>query len=91
MDRLEQIAAQLVAKVRDDDPERNGAWLRAVTSDEDRWALLFVLAAAVPDDRPWRHLVAWALLPDPEDVVSERRRDLVKALKGTDRDGRRVA
>lgn len=28
----------------------------------DWFRLCFVLAAAVPDDRPWRHLTAWAAI-----------------------------
>jgi hypothetical protein len=58
-DRLAQVAAQLAARVRDDEPDANARWLLATTSADERWALLFVLAAAVPDDRPWRQLVLW--------------------------------
>ncbi|GGK31915.1 hypothetical protein GCM10010124_25870 [Pilimelia terevasa] len=61
VDRLARIAAQLVARVREDGPAENAIWLEhAVPSAEDRYALLFVLAAAVPTDRPWRELTAWA-------------------------------
>src|SRR5689334_24695953 len=40
-------------------PEANARWLAAVTTAEERDALLFVLAAAVPVDRPWSRLTAW--------------------------------
>jgi hypothetical protein len=63
-DRLAEVAVQLVARVRDDDPISNGRWLQAATSFDDRWALLFVLAAAVPVDVPWRHLTAWTVQLD---------------------------
>lgn len=58
--RLEQIAQQLVARVRDDPPDANARWLAAVTDADERNALLYVLAAAVPDDRTWSQLTAWA-------------------------------
>lgn len=57
--RLEQIAQQLVARVREDDPQANQRWLHTNTTPDDREALLYVLAAAVPDDRSWRQLTAW--------------------------------
>jgi hypothetical protein len=58
-DRLASIAQQLAARVRDDDPEANQRWLHAVTTPEEREALLYVLAAAVPDDQTWTELVGW--------------------------------
>jgi hypothetical protein len=61
VDRLAEIALQLVDRVRDDNPEANARWLRAQLPDPaDQFRLLFVLAAAVPTDRPWAHLTAWA-------------------------------
>lgn len=63
--RLAQIAQQLAARVRDDDPEANGRWLLAELPDPaDWWRLLFVQAAAMPVDREWRQLTAW-FDPDP--------------------------
>jgi len=64
-DRLAGIAAQLAGRVRDDDPARNAAWLRAVTSGPEDWfKLCHVLAAAVPVDTfSWRQLTAWTRLP----------------------------
>jgi hypothetical protein len=60
-DRLAEIATTLAVLVRDDTPEANAAWLAAQLPDPaDWWALCFVLAAAVPDDRPWAALTAWA-------------------------------
>ena len=59
-DRLAEIAAQLAGRVRDDDPDANARWLTAVTDEADRWALLFVLAAMVPDDRSVTELTGWA-------------------------------
>lgn len=61
-DTLASIAQQLIARVRTDGPEENARWLTNVTDESDRWALLFVLAAAVPDDRTWSHLTAWTRL-----------------------------
>jgi len=67
--RLARIAQRLVGRVRDDDPADNARWLANVTSDEERWALLFVLAAAVPTDLPWSTLVEWHTGPaDPLEV-----------------------
>jgi hypothetical protein len=61
VDRLAAIAVQLVERVRDDNPQANLRWLLAQLPDEnDRLQLAFVLAAAVPTDRPWSHLTAWA-------------------------------
>lgn len=56
---LESIAQQLIARVRDDDPASNQRWLHAVTTTEQREALLYVLAAAVPDTERWSDLTAW--------------------------------
>lgn len=61
-DELASIAIQLVSRVRDDEAEANGEWLREVLPDpEDRFRLCFVLAAAIPDDRPWLALTAWSV------------------------------
>lgn len=63
-DRLAAVAVELVQRVRDDDPQDNGRWLAGELPDPaDQFALCFVLAAAVPDERPWAHLTAWARLP----------------------------
>jgi hypothetical protein len=62
-DQLAEVAAQLAVRVRDDDPQANARWLNAtLPNPDDRYALCFVLAAAVPDDRPWKALTAWAVL-----------------------------
>lgn len=75
-DRLAEIAVQLVARVRDDDPEAVGRWLAHQLPDPaDWWNLAFVLAAAVPMDRPFSHLTAWARLEPPE--VIQHRRDVL--------------
>jgi hypothetical protein len=58
-DYLVTLAQELICRVRDDDPESNGRWLMSTTTEADRFALLFVLAAAVPDDVPWSALVGW--------------------------------
>ncbi|BAL85488.1 hypothetical protein AMIS_2680 [Actinoplanes missouriensis 431] len=61
VDRLAALAVQLVERVRDDNPQANLRWLLAELPDPaDRTSLLFILAAAVPTDRPWAHLTAWA-------------------------------
>ena len=60
-DDLARIAVELAIRVRDVEPERNGTWLAAVLPEPGDWfRLCFVLAAAVPDDRSWRQLTAWA-------------------------------
>ncbi len=60
-DQLAAIAAQLVARIRDDSTDANGQWLADNCPDPaDWWELCFVLAAAVPDDKPWSELTAWA-------------------------------
>jgi hypothetical protein len=76
LDELANIAAQLSARVRDDDPAAVGRWLEAVApTSADRWALLFVLAAAVPLDRPFAHLVAWVrtVAVEHDEVIEQRR------------------
>jgi hypothetical protein len=80
VDQLAAIAAELAIRVRDDTPADNGRWLSEQLPDpDDRWALCFVLAAAIPDDRPWAALTAWARIrehtetaqTDPGDQVDE--------------------
>lgn len=71
-DRLAEVAIELACRVREFDPQSNAIWLDHQLPDPaDRYALLFVLAAAVPVDQPWKHLAAWAR-PDVREVVSER-------------------
>lgn len=75
-DRLARIAQDLAVRVRDDDPAANGRWLELATTGEERWALLFVLAAAVPTDRPWPALVEWFTGPaEPLEVRRAKWRD----------------
>ena len=63
-DQLAEVASELIQRVRDDDPDSNARWLKSVCDGEDDLvALAVVLAVAVPDDRPFRHLTAWAWLP----------------------------
>jgi len=84
-DQLERVAQELVLRVRDDEPDGNGRWLAAVTDEHDRWALLFILAAAVPDDRSWKHLTLWTYGlggPDTDDAVQARRRVLLEETDG---------
>lgn len=79
--RLESIAQQLVARVRDDDPEANLRWLRnelgldltAPVSDTER--LLFVACVAVPTNRTWRQLTGWVNLPEREEHRRAYRRE----------------
>lgn len=75
VDELAQIATELALRVRDDSAESNGRWLAAALPDPaDWWALCFVLAAAVPDDRSWRHLTAWtAIGPEAAPLVRQLR------------------
>ena len=70
-DQLAQVAAGLACRVRDETPADNLAWLdQQIPDPTDRRDLLFVLAAAIPDDRSWTALTAWAWAtrPDPDQV-----------------------
>lgn len=68
-DELARIAIELAGRVRDVDPAANGRWLAAVLPEPGDWfRLAFVLAAAIPDDRSWKHLTAWAVAPRPERI-----------------------
>ena len=75
--RLEILAQNLIVRVRDEDPEANGDWWDGLTPREQR-AVAFILASAVPDDRPWSDLIAWT---DPEGTVEKRRRQWREALQ----------
>jgi len=81
LDRLASIGAQLVARIRDDDPDLNGKWLASVTSEEDRWALLFVLAAMVPTDQTVAELLEW-VEADSDENVARRRLVVANGLRG---------
>jgi hypothetical protein len=60
LQRLESVAAQLVARIHDYDPDANARWLSAQLPDPADWfRLSFVLGAAVPTDRSWGELTAW--------------------------------
>lgn len=61
VDRLVSVAMQLAGRVRDDDPEANQRWLHASTTAEEREALLYVLAAAVPVDVEASVLYHWTV------------------------------
>jgi hypothetical protein len=85
-DHLAQVAQQLAGRVRDDDPEDNARWLQNVTTPEERWGLLFVLAAAIPDDMTWTELTEWTAQRldggvDTPRKVSRRRVELEQALR----------
>jgi hypothetical protein len=82
--RLSEIAAQLAARVREDDPEANGRWLAAVLPEKTDWfRLAFVLAAAVPDDRTWTELTAWHTgNSDPIQLRRQQWRDAQRKRKG---------
>lgn len=69
-DELAAIAVQLAVRVRDEHPDVNGRWLAKMLPDpKDRWALVFVLAAAIPDDQPWTELTGWANDLDENQVI----------------------
>jgi len=57
-DRLIELAQELVMRVRDMDPERNRIWLLSLT-EQERWGLLFVLAAMVDPEQPPSVLLGW--------------------------------
>lgn len=82
-DRLASVAAQLVARIRDDDPESVGRWLATqLPRPEMWWQLTFVLAAAVPLDRPFSHLTAWARMAvvDEAELIEHRQALLTNTL-----------
>lgn len=59
-DRLAAVAIELAVRVRDEGPQDNATWLAERLPDAgDRFQLLFVLAAAIPHERPWTELTAW--------------------------------
>lgn len=89
IDQLAEIAAQLVARLRDEPSDVNARWLQAMVPDPQDWfRLAFVLASAVPTDRTWLALTSWTR-PDAPEVIAERRRQLNVALAGAR--GRRPA
>lgn len=57
--RLANIGQELVGRVRDDDPQANRRWLHALTTAEERDALVYVLAAMVPADKSLSALLGW--------------------------------
>lgn len=56
--RLIDLACQWVCRVHEIDPERNGTWLQSL-SEQDRWELLFVLAAMVDPNSPLSKTLRW--------------------------------
>jgi hypothetical protein len=65
LQRLESVAAQLVARIHDYDPDANARWLSAQLPDPADWfRLSFVLGAAVPTDRTWSQLTDWTWAVD---------------------------
>ncbi|TDC33122.1 hypothetical protein [Micromonospora sp. KC213] len=94
-DRLAEVGAELVVRVRDEGPQDNRTWLHtALPEQADREALLYVLAAAVPDDRPWVDLTAWAgerrLKPHGTQAAAARHRYRREELCDECRDAERV-
>lgn len=82
LDTLRSVAAQLVGRVHDDDPDRNGVWLGCMLPDPaDWWRLCFVLAAHVPTDRSMTELAAW-VDEDTTENIERRRLVLDNGLKG---------
>jgi hypothetical protein len=96
-DRLAAIAVELVGRVRDDEPAAVHRWLQAVVADNDMMALAVILAAAVPDDRPWSELVAWIEPPESRDdrrrrqLRDAKRRQRARPQPSTDACGQEVA
>lgn len=67
-DRLVTLASELVMRVREVDPERNWAWLASLTPEE-RWGLLFTLAAMVDPDTPLPVALGWTFPLAPRDAA----------------------
>jgi hypothetical protein len=62
VEELEELAQELVVRIRDDEPESVRRWLTAQLPNPADWfRLCFVLACAVPDDRSWKALTAWTV------------------------------
>ena len=61
-DVLAAVAVELVGRVRDDEPAAVHRWLRERVAGDEWLGLAVVLAAAVPDDRPWMQLTAWTVM-----------------------------
>lgn len=62
---LEQIAIQLIGRVRDELPDSVLEWLmRMVPDPQDTTKLCITLASAVPDDQTWSELTAWLVERD---------------------------
>lgn len=69
--KLESVAQQLAARLRDDDPRLTWAWLaRELPEPADWYRLAHVLACAVPVDKTWGELTAWARESDCQIGVS---------------------
>lgn len=103
-DYLAEVAQELITRIRDDDPEANGRWLAAMLPNPiDWWQLIFVQAAANPDDKTFRSLTAWVekrgevearrLMPHGTAAAASRHRyyqeQLCEACKIWDRDRKR--
>ena len=58
-ERLAHIAAQLAARVRDEEPDAVARWLAAELDGLERWQLLFMLAAMVPVEQTPAQLLSW--------------------------------
>lgn len=72
-EQLVQLASELVRRVRDVDPERNASWLASL-SHQDRWDLLFVLAAMVDPNVPLNVTLGWTFpLADAAHEVAQER------------------
>lgn len=72
-ERLAATAAELITRVRDEDPAAVHRWLMTRVGGLNEWiGLAMILAAAVPDDRSWSQLLGWVV--GEEDPVERRRR-----------------
>jgi hypothetical protein len=72
-DELVALASELVCRVRDVDPERNRTWLLSLP-EQDRFDLLFVLAAMVDPGVPLPVLLGWTFpLADAANAVARER------------------
>lgn len=65
-DRMFDLACEWVCRVHDIDPERNASWLLHL-SEQDRWELLFLLAAMVNPASPISNSRAWLESLAPHD------------------------
>lgn len=79
-ERLKTVAGELVTRMHRDDADTIAEWMGTQLPDPADWfRLCFVLACAVPTNRPFGHQLQWVESYVPR-VIAERRAVLADAL-----------